>query len=150
MDQANPYRPPEAEVDGPSASMSGELASRGARFGTFVVDYIGYIAMSFAVGALIALVFGETGTRMLQNTPDILLGVVLMMAYYVFFESLWGRTPGKFVFGTKVTDMKGGKPGLGTTFVRTLCRFIPFEPLSFFGKEGWHDSMSKTRVVRVR
>lgn len=32
---------------------------------------------------------------------------------------------------------------------RTLSRLIPFDALSFFGENGWHDSWSDTRVVKI-
>jgi hypothetical protein len=32
--------------------------------------------------------------------------------------------------------------------IRTVCRFIPFEPFSALGKQPWHDLLSDTDVVR--
>jgi hypothetical protein len=46
--------------------------------------------------------------------------------------------------------LDGSKPGLRTILLRTLCRFIPFEPFSFFGERGWHDGLSDTLVVSTR
>jgi uncharacterized RDD family membrane protein YckC len=63
---------------------------------------------------------------------------------------LWARTPGKWVFGTVVVNESGGKPSFGRVLKRTFSRFIPFEPFSFFGERGWHDSLSDTLVVRKR
>lgn len=75
-----------------------------------------------------------------------------MLFYYVFFESLTGRTPGKLLTGTRVVDEQGQKPSFGQILGRSLARMLPFEPLSFFGAEnrGWHDSLSKTYVVKSR
>lgn len=70
--------------------------------------------------------------------------------FYVFFESIWQRTPGKWITKTKVVKLDGTKPGPGRIFGRFLCRCIPFEALSFlFGEYpyGWHDRISKTMVV---
>jgi uncharacterized RDD family membrane protein YckC len=67
-------------------------------------------------------------------------------------ESRFGRTLGKLITSTKVIAQDVVKPGFGRAMVRTLCRFIPFEPFSFFGAErrGWHDSIAKTWVVKSR
>ena len=45
----------------------------------------------------------------------------------------------------------GSKPIFQDIFLRSLCRFIPFEVFSFLGSEGrgWHDSMSNTYVVDI-
>jgi hypothetical protein len=44
------------------------------------------------------------------------------------------------------------RPPFGTMVLRSLCRLIPFEPFSFLGSDarGWHDSITKTRVVRKK
>ena len=80
------------------------------------------------------------------------LSMISFFAYYLMFETIWQRTIGKMVTGTKVVGLDGEKPGFVTLLGRTLARFIPFEILSFLsaGKyptKGWHDSLSHTLVV---
>ncbi|MDF3067610.1 MAG: hypothetical protein K0R38_3211 [Polyangiaceae bacterium] len=77
------------------------------------------------------------------------LSLFWMIGYYLVLEGLFQVTPGKLVTRTRVVDCNGHKPTLFQIFVRSLCRFVPFEPLSFFGrsKSGWHDRWSDTRVV---
>jgi uncharacterized RDD family membrane protein YckC len=71
--------------------------------------------------------------------------------YYFLFELAFGRTPGKFLTGTKVVDFNDRKPDFKTLFIRNLCRFIPFNGISFLvGNEGWHDSISKTNVIHTQ
>lgn len=36
----------------------------------------------------------------------------------------------------------------GTTLLRTISRYVPFEAFSCFGERGWHDTWSKTYVVK--
>lgn len=148
--QANPYRPPASNVSQADNQHDAEPAGKGRRFGTFVVDYVCFMALAFVVGFVAVLVFGQAGADAIDGIPDIMLGTLIMFSYYTFFEGIWARTPGKLVFGTVVVTDKGSKPSLGTVIKRTLCRFIPFEPLSFFGPRGWHDGISATRVVRKR
>lgn len=146
--EANRYQPPQADVGLEVEARIGEPASRGRRFGTFVVDYLCFLALSFAIGVSIALLFGEAGIAALETVPDIVLGLVIFSSYYLLFEGVWARTPGKWIFGTIVVAEDGKPPSFGQVAGRTACRWIPFEALSCFGERGWHDSIPKTRVLR--
>ncbi|MCY1461177.1 hypothetical protein D9M71_788050 [compost metagenome] len=44
------------------------------------------------------------------------------------------------------------RPNFKAICIRTLCRLIPFDALSFLGKSEriWHDSISKTFVVEKK
>ena len=49
---------------------------------------------------------------------------------------------GKIITRTKVVICLGEKPHFFTIFVRTLCRIIPLDPLTFVAKGyGWHDNL---------
>lgn len=150
-DAHNPYRPPQANVDSSDARPDLEPVGRGRRFATYLIDYVIMNAMLFAAGFLAVVIFGEAGARAVGAVNEFVLAIVATIVYYVFFEGMWARTPAKFILGTIVVrEEDGGQPTLGTVVKRTLCRFIPFEPLSFFGERGWHDSISRTRVVSTR
>ena len=50
----NPYRAPQAALGLPTDRHEpGEVASKGRRFGTLVVDYVGYFAASFVIGIVL-------------------------------------------------------------------------------------------------
>ncbi len=148
--EINPYQAPSSEVSDPSLQEEMVIAGKGRRFGTLIVDYAGFHAVGFCIGILAYLVGGEAGGAVLQRVPELLLGITIVFAYYVFFEALWARTPGKLLFGTRVVNEDGGKPTIGQVLGRTACRFIPFEGLSCFGERGWHDSIPKTYVVLAK
>ena len=148
--ESNPYSAPEADLYSPVKPSAFVVASKGRRFGTFIVDYISYLCLSVAIGVGIALVFGQEGIDALERVPNLIVGMAIITAYYVFFEAIWGRTPGKFLMGTVVVTEHGEKPSFGQIIGRTLCRFIPFEPLSCLGERGWHDSIPKVLVVNAR
>ncbi len=123
-------------------------ASRTRRFGTLVVDQLGMLLFGLLTAMLIGLIFGDRGVAAVESIPDLAFGIILFVAYYIFFEGFWARTPGKFIFGTIVVTNSGAKPALRQVLERTACRLIPFEPLSFVASpSGWHDSLSRTRVV---
>lgn len=148
---SNPFQPPAsavADVEPPPPSL--EEAGKGRRFATFLLDYLGVMLVLTVVFVVVVVIFGEGVVEQAEKMPDILFGALGMLGYYTFFEGLWGRTPGKLLLGTRVVDEAGHRPPFGQVVKRTLCRFIPFEAFSFFGERGWHDSLSRTRVVRTR
>ena len=146
----NPYSAPASAVETDVEFRRPERASKGQRFGTLLIDYVFIWVFSFLIGIAAVMLFGPAGAAELKRIPPLLLGVVVVLFFYIFFESIWGRTPGKFIVGTVVVNAKGEKPSFGQIVGRTLCRMIPFEAFSFFGEEGWHDSIPNTRVVVTR
>ena len=112
----------------------------------------------FLVGILYALSRGadqgalssDEATRL--QIGGYLIGIVVALAYYAGSEMLFQRTLAKFLTGTIVVTADGGRPSTGQILGRTLCRFIPFDAFSYLGTPcvGWHDSISKTRVVDAR
>lgn len=78
----------------------------------------------------------------------VVLQLGISFIYYLLFETLLGRTIGKYVVGTKVIFSNENK--FKSTLIRTLLRVIPLEPLSIFfrgDKMMWHDIYSQTKVV---
>ena len=76
----------------------------------------------------------------------------ITLFYYNFFEILFARTIGKFITQTVVVMVNGKRPQHETILIRSLCRLIPLNAISFLGitQRGWHDSISKTYVVRAK
>jgi len=147
----NPYQAPQAVTYQASANRELVLVSGWRRFGTYLIDVVcNYVVMIILVMALV-LVLGQSSIELLDGLAGNLIGVVLMVIYYIGFELVFARTPGKFLLGTIVVDEKGNKPTPGQIIGRSFARLIPFEPFSCIGDQsrGWHDSMSKTYVVRA-
>lgn len=78
------------------------------------------------------------------------LVIFFIFIYYPLSEILFGSTPAKFLTESRVVNSKAESPNSSTIFLRTLCRNIPFDALSFLGKRGWHDSLSETYVVKEK
>jgi len=137
--------------------MLNKNASTGKRFANYIIDLIFFYIFSFLFGMFLGLILYviAPSTLSIFEEDNILInylfGFVAGMIYYSSFEILTGRTIAKFITKTKVVDEDGNPPDFGTIVIRSLCRFIPFEPFSFLGDEGkgWHDKLSKTRVVNV-
>lgn len=141
----NPYEPPKVDGQSSARTVPGRLvASRGARFANLVVDS----GCRFIIWLTLGYFGGDDGGK--PRMWVIALSLLWMVGYYFVFEALFRVTPGKLVTSTRVVDLDGNKPTVFPIFVRSLARFVPFEPLSFFGRsaEWWHDRWSDTRVVR--
>lgn len=70
--------------------------------------------------------------------------------YYFLFELVSGQTPAKLINKVRVVGYNGLKPNVRQIFVRTLCRLIHLDLISFLiGSSGMHDTYSKTIVVNV-
>ncbi len=72
----------------------------------------------------------------------------VLFLYYLVFESIFERTPGKWLTFSKVVNKKGGKSSFIQIFLRSIvrltiidCFFIPFL------EKTLHDYVSKTEVV---
>lgn len=134
----------------------GMLATGNKRFLNFVIDGV--------VVTLLQLGIAEGGNRLydlygyegfligppvLGNIKYTLLGLAVNIVYYGLFETVSMRTFGKYITNTMVVNRDGTRPDSMRIFIRTLCRQIPFEALSFLGRPsvGLHDNLSKTLVV---
>jgi len=115
------------------------------RFGAVLIDGV---VISFVSFVLFRLMFGMSG----------IFGTLLPRLYYWIFTGLKGQTPGKMAFGIKVVNAEGTVPGLGIAALRE----IPGKIVSYIAlclgflwiiwdgrKQGWHDKIANTYVVRV-
>jgi uncharacterized RDD family membrane protein YckC len=125
---------------------SPELASGTKRFINYFFDFIFIKITSISI----LLIAGTLGIlTSFQWFFKFLFMLNIGFLYYVVLESLYGQTLGKVATGTIVVTKDGKKPEFATILLRTICRFIPLEIFSFLGPSaiGWHDSLSKTRVI---
>ena len=74
-----------------------------------------------------------------------------LIVYYIFFEAIFQRTPGKWVSLTKVVNEKRGKPSFAQIVIRSLVRLIIIDCffIPFLNDRTLHDYLSKTEVVEI-
>lgn len=153
-ESTNPYASPKSLSSEAEGVMRHAVvpAGRGLRFLNFVIDYIAQTVIGIGVGFLVVFVGEEEGEAFLDRTPSLVFGILILLGYYLVFEATTSRTLGKLLTGTKVVSQDGGEPTLGQIVGRTFARLIPFEAFSFLGPvpRGWHDSLPKTTVIKVR
>lgn len=136
-------------------------ASQGIRFLNFIIDRVVIYLLFFGFGVFSVLIFELLNIDFFMNITDdlanlnrfediLITGIVYFL--YVFLMEYFanGRTLGKLITGTKVIAIDGEKPTVQDYFIRNISRFVPFDGLSFFGENGWHDSWSNTRVINLK
>jgi uncharacterized RDD family membrane protein YckC len=93
--------------------------------------------VAFAAGAIFIMMF---------------INMMIKVVYYFMMEHNTGASLGKMITGTKVVHESGRKATSKEVLIRTFCRLIPFNAFSvLFGNGiGWHDKISKTRIIDKR
>lgn len=151
MSEFNPYAAPRVDdgavvpADGPAEL---NLAGPGTRFLNLVIDQV----VRMILVSILTVVLTLSGVPVADLWIRLSVSLLLVLAYYVLFEGLFGFTIGKLITGTRVVDERGNRPRFGQIVGRTFSRLVPFEQFSFFGTPsvGWHDEWSGTRVVKIR
>ena len=133
------------------------LATHSQRFVNYLVDYICQVVMMFGAFVIILMVASSSGNKNIvadiESVTDVVKYAfvsVIILIYYNIFEIFFSVTIGKLITNTLVVDRNGNKPTTDEILLRSICRLIPFEILSFLGApgKGWHDAISKTYVVK--
>lgn len=126
------------------------FATKGQRFGGFLLDLLFIMIYSVVIGFVLGLIGLADLVNGLNNN---LLGIIILLIYYIPLEARGGKTIGKMIIGTKAVREDGLDLNMKDVLFRTVCRFIPFEAFSFLfgdGPGGWHDSISKTKVISIK
>lgn len=130
------------------------VVSQGVRFGYFMIDVVFFYILTFIVGLVIGIIVVATGNvDSLRDGSGLmkfldLVGYLVYFLYYLISEGLGGTTLGKLICGYTVIDEYANKVSFPKALLRTICRYIPFESFSCFAQRGWHDTLSKTYVVK--
>ena len=120
------------------------------------------LCLMILVGPLLTLIYGKmywSSDLLVQGTWDILLTYVLPAMVIVAFWVYRSATPGKMAMNLIIVDAKtGGRPSTPQFVGRYFGYFVSVLPLMlgiiWVGidkrKQGWHDKMAGTVVIRNR
>lgn len=126
------------------------LAIKYKRFLHLLLDSFLLVVLGFNVVKLLPRVILNDLPEVIGERFTIILLIILAtIIYYVFFETLFRRTPAKFLTNTFVLATEKEKLEFNNIFVRSISRKIPFNTFSFLWGVGWHDSISETAVVSL-
>jgi uncharacterized RDD family membrane protein YckC len=138
-------------------------ASQGSRFLNFLIDNLfmrfalsyatgyafGYLLLAIAPDFLMELAYNERGWQYYLSA--LLLGYFNYIIYYTICEAAFkGYTLGKLITGTKAIRDTGEPLTFKDALLRSLSRIVPFEVFSGLGHRPWHDTWTKTTVVKSR
>jgi uncharacterized RDD family membrane protein YckC len=157
----NPYAPPSARVGDTGTDLADddfEYAGFWMRFGAWVIDMV--LLMVIVMPVMFA-VYGQANMRV-GYTPlgvvDVLMNYVLPIGTTLFFWRYKSATPGKLMLSLKVVDARTlGPMSWGQMIGRYFAYIVSMIPV-FFGffwigwdahKQGWHDKLAGTYVIRV-
>lgn len=129
------------------------------RVGAAIIDTL--LIMIFTIPILVA-VYGTqyfSSTRLIQGPAEILVSWVLPALAVIAFWLARGATPGKMAMSARIVDAQTGGPLTPIqSVIRYLGYFVSIIPL-FLGiiwvafdrrKQGWHDKLAGTVVVRPK
>jgi uncharacterized RDD family membrane protein YckC len=130
-------------------------------FVRFIASMIDTIVLACLIAPIVYLVYGaeylEREGRLFSGWGHFLLTRVLPMVVVVVFWIYKSATPGKMALGLKIVDARtGGAPTAGQAVLRYIAYYVSLLPLAlgFFWiiwderKQGWHDKIAKTYVVK--
>ena len=139
-------------------------ATNTQRFLNFLIDRIFMrIALEYVAGLVLYRILSLLSADFIYNIFDegsfwelvllnYLLSFMTFTLYYTICEKAFrGQTLGKLVTGTRAIREDGQELTLKDAFLRSISRLVPFESLSiWFGNGMWHDTWTKTAVVKSR
>ena len=136
-------------------------ADKGYRFLNYIIDFgFTLLVMWFLILVFVVVKYLITGADIEESADEIanldplidLIGTLLMYAFIMFVTEKIsnGRSLGKLITGTKVVKIDGSALTTDDLLKRNFSRAVPFDQLSFFGNNGWHDNWSDTRVVKLK
>ena len=88
---------------------------------------------------------------------DFLISYVFPFIATIFFWNCWQATPGKMAISAKIVDARTGKKPSITQYIIRYIAYIPSFFLFGLGvfwvafdrkKQGWHDKLASTVVIR--
>ena len=101
---------------------------------------------------------GRNARDLLRRWSTMALAFVLSFAYFASFEaSPLQATPGKALLGLRVTDLSGGRPGIGRVLFRQLMKCaelcssgVTYVIAAFTGRrQALHDMFAGTVVIQM-
>lgn len=152
----NPYEAPDADI---STTDTSEPIYAGfwIRVGASIIDTILIILVTWPILIAIYGMAYFDSSQIIAGTWDALISYIFPAVAVIIFWSYRSATPGKMILNMRIIDARTGeKPSTGQFIGRYLGYFVSMIPLMlgifWVGfdkrKQGWHDKLAKTVVVR--
>ncbi|MCE5324629.1 RDD family protein [bacterium] len=163
---ADPVFPPT-----PAYPMVMDYAGFGLRFAAYFIDAVLLVFVAYIIGMLTGGTTEPTGSMSgEQNTKAMLealnggangvwISNLINIIYFIGMNTAKGATLGKMALGLKIVKADGSPIGLGTAIVRYImesilaavtCGLMFISIATSPTKQGWHDRIAGTVVIRSR
>jgi uncharacterized RDD family membrane protein YckC len=142
-----------------------EVAAKGGLVFRSLAGAIDLALLMVVVGGFLAIGFFLTGVSARGflaalgslGLPFYIVFLFLSAAYFTYMHGVYGQTLGKRLLGLRVVTTHGDDLGYLTAFIRFVaaCFAIAAAGMGVFwialdpNKQGWHDKLSRTVVVRL-
>ena len=120
--------------------MSGTGVANAKRMMAAITDNLLAIVLSVLVNGILP---------MNDNTTSLVVISAVYLGYFVIFESLWAKTPGKMFTGLTIRKIDGTQPGLKEALLRTALRLFEVNPLLAGGLPAGLSIMLTKRKQRL-
>ena len=125
-----------------------------------VVQLVGSVMVDKVVDLLVRTRLSENVKTIIESSVNNLMAssivaTLFVIAYFTFFWTLVGFTPGKAILGLKVVRQNGSNISFFRALLRLFGYWISAIPL-FLGflwvlwdpkRQGWHDKLAGTQVI---
>jgi len=131
--------------------LDSKTVSSSLRLVHFIIDTIVWLVAISILGFLLSIL--PFSLSLNNELTIMLIGYAILfvtfICYYYIMEVKYQKTVAKFITRTKVVTNNGHKPSKRNILVRTFCRLIPLDRISFlFTRNGLHDRLSGTQVIK--
>ena len=153
----NIYAAPNSDV----SPQEGEIHYSGfwIRLLASLIDTVWLLLLTFALGWMIYGAIYFQSTEFTQGYADLFITYVLPFILTILFWYYKAATPGKMILGMRIVDANTlGKVSTGRLFLRYLSYYISMLVLGlgflWVGwdrrKQGWHDKIARTLVIKEK
>jgi uncharacterized RDD family membrane protein YckC len=130
-----------------------------ARVGATIIDTVLVVAICFP---LVTMIYGReywVSTAIIQGPADFVINWLLPAVAVVLFWMYRQATPGKMAIGARIVNARTGeRPSTGQLIGRYFAYYVSILPLMLGfvwvafdpRKQGFHDKLANTVVVRVQ
>lgn len=119
----------------------------------FAINYLSQYILVFLLQALAPSFLLRIAYDENRTDAFIVLYLTFIFSYLLYYticeKAFRGYTLGKLVSGSRAIRADGAELTFKDALLRSLSRIVPFEVLSGFGTP-WHDSWTKTTVIKTR
>jgi len=158
--ETNPYETPQSNLYDGQEAQNIEYAGFWIRVWASIIDsiLIGLVSFPLLIWIYGMAYFDSETTGIIAGPADFLISWIFPAVAVLVFWTYKSATPGKMVISAKIVDAQtGDKPSTGQLIGRYLSYFISSIPLGLGiiwvafdkKKQGWHDKLAGTVVVRT-